>query len=133
MRANLGKILARRGVNLARGGTSIILRWREFEGAKDPVTGAQPTQAFLNSEVIHGFVHTVAPGAHAVRLFNEIETGDILVDIDPTVSMNRPGLVFEIGGAKYVQKPLGDKLAAAMDATVRGQATFQTLHLRRQT
>ncbi|MCC7375702.1 MAG: hypothetical protein IT581_13675 [Verrucomicrobiales bacterium] len=133
MRSNLGKILSRRGVNLAARGTSIILRWKEFDGQKDPVTGAKPDLAFSNSEIVHGFVHAVAPGAHAVRLFNEVETGDIMVDINPTVSLNRPGLVFEIGGVKYVQKPLGDKLAAANDATVRGQATFQTLLLRRQT
>ncbi len=131
-RTNIARIIARRGTNLAGRGTPVLVRWRQKTGPVDPITGAaeiDPEQTLL----VQAFFHTVAPGAHSVRLFTEIETGDVILDISPEVDLSHPGLVFEVGGKAYVQKPLGDKLAAAMDTRVRGMDTFQTVLLRLQT
>lgn len=131
-RTNMGRILARRGANLAARGTPVTLRWRPVTGPVDPVTGAA-TLGEEETETVIALMHTVSPGAHSVRLFAEIETGDLLLDLAPDVNLGRPGLVFEVGGRSYVQKPLGDRLAPALDARVRGQDTFQTVLLRLQT
>lgn len=133
IRSGIGRIAARRGAALHAHGTPVTMRWQEGIGSPDPVTGAWAEMGPEQSQVIRALVHTVAPGAHAVRLYAEVETGDILIDIDPAIPVDKPGTTFEVDGIKYVQKPVGNELAGAMDVVVNGIRTFRTLLLRRQT
>lgn len=133
IRSGIGRITGRRGAALRAHGTPVTMRWREGIGSPDPVTGAWAEMGPEQSIEIRALVHSVAPGAHSVRLYAEVETGDILIDIDPAVQVDKPGMTFELDGVKYVQKPIGDELAGAMDVVVNGQRTFRALLLRRQT
>lgn len=114
---------------LAHNGTPIDLEWRvPAAGAPvDPVDGVTAWQE--QRERIYGFVHQVQPaGASSVRQFNEIEVGDLILDLDPAAAIDgRTDLTFRVNGRAYVPKEIGSKLAMTWDATVAGQPLFRSV------
>ena len=121
-------------LKMRRRGTPITLNWVTIQGGVvDPTTGAELGTNTAQSETIYGLVHFPEIAAHAVRLFEEIETGDCIIDIPPdTVIEGRKQLTFTIDGEVWVQKPIGDKLAKSWEL-VAGQRLYRSVLLRKQT
>ena len=127
--------------NLEESGTPIVLAWNVWpsDSVRDAVTNVpsgSPTEA---REDIGAFVHFVGASS-AVRRFNEIQVGDAIADIAPTINLiGRDGLVFLLPtgplGAleKWTNKPMSSQLAAFWDTMQAGRRLFQTVLLRRGT
>lgn len=80
-----------------------------------------------------GLVHFVQPVKSGVRLFAEIETGDVIVDFPQDVPLSdKRGIYFEIDGTAYVQKDVGDALAEYWDLVLGGRRMMRTLVLTRK-
>lgn len=136
MRSNLGFILDRVALNLAESGTTITLRWQTLTGGTlDPVTGATVgATRTAQSETVKGFVHFVQIAQSGQRIFNEVEVGDCIVDLDPAVTLEgRDGLYFEIDGQRWVAKQFSDKLGKSWDVVAAGQRLYRSVLLRKAT
>lgn len=136
MRTNLPFILERMELNLAESGTDIALKWMATTGGTpDPVTGAVVGGSSTpQTETVKAFVHFVQPGTSAVKMFNEIELGDVIFDFGPNVTLEgRTQLAFELAGVRYVQKDISDKLAKSWDVIFQGQKLHRTVLCRRAT
>jgi hypothetical protein len=136
MRTNLPFILERMDLNLAESGTDVVLKWMATTGGTpDPVTGAViGGSSTPQSETVKAFVHFVQPGTSAVKLFNEIELGDLIIDFGLNVTLEgRKQLGFEVAGLRYVQKDISEKLAASWDVIFQGQKLYRTVLCRRAT
>lgn len=117
---------------LKKQATPVILNWVEFTGTPtiDETTGAKLGETTNQTETVRGFVHFVQPAKTGVRLFEEMETGDAIVDLPPDTEIEgRAQLEFVIDGEIFVQKELGGKLAKHYDALVQGEKTVRTLLL----
>ncbi len=92
----------------------------ENDGEEDPVT-------------IRGFVHYVTPATNGFQRFQEIQQGDVILDIDAETDLSgKDDLRFEIDGVQYVQKDHGRELAQAWDVRFGDVAILRTLLLRPQ-
>jgi len=132
---NLPFILSRMELKLAESGTAVALRWIEYSGGfADPATGANISGVAMNmSGVLNGFIYDVLP-KQIVRSFQEIEAGDLILEVLPDAPIDgKIGLRFIVGGQQYVQKDVGSKLSTAWDAIVQGQKLFRVLLLRKDT
>lgn len=128
-------------------GSSIIVHWIETAGGTlDAVTGAwvggvqTPT-----SGVMRGFGYE-AEARSVLRQHAEIQTGDVIFDVDPEGTIERAdgstvlldmlrgkGVRFEWGGRMYAQAEVGEELAAAWSLIIADQKMHRTLLLRRAT
>lgn len=134
MRSNIGRIVARTGLNLQESGTDVVLKWKVWTGT---TTVDATTQSTLGTstdmcETVKGFAHIVK-ATSSVRQMVEIEVGDCLLDLHQDVELKgRAGLVFLIDGEEWKQKEIGDKVVSYPNAIVAGgQRIFQTLVLRK--
>ena len=127
------------------GGSDVLVTWVDTEGGTlDTVTGAVvggvQTPA---SGVIRG-LGIEEPARSVVRQFAEIQAGDLLLDVDAaglvtcpdgsTVALDELDAPrFQWAGSWYVQKEVGEGLAASWNAVVAGEKLYRTLLLRRAT
>lgn len=140
MRTNLPFILHRRSLNVDESGTEIALAWQTWPAGTtfDPTTQSyvadddhQPT---AQTGTLKAFIHFVNFLNSQVRQFNEIEVGDVILDVAPDTDLSgREGLTFTIDGQDYVPKPLSNRLAQAMDVIFQGEKILRPLLLRRKT
>jgi hypothetical protein len=114
-------------------GTPIRLTWVTLTGVtEDPTTGSRIGTVTPNSETVMGFVHFPQISQRAVRIFEEIEEGDCIIDIpEATTIEGREQLTFTIDNQIWVQKKIGDKLAQTWSVQ-QGTRLYRTLLLRKQ-
>jgi hypothetical protein len=153
VQSNLGFILARRETVLhGTPGTTITVHWQETDttdAVRDAATGAwvhggdgpdagelvAPTNL---SSPVRALVHEELPRS-VVRKFQEVQTGDLLVELNPAdagVWEGKSGVRFEVpagSGRYYVQEKTGNDLAELWDAMLDGQIVWRVFLLRRQT
>jgi hypothetical protein len=136
MRTNLANIVARSKVRLASQGTTVTVRWVTFTGGSlDPLTGtkvgATSTPA---SSTVNAFVHFVGPATSGFRVYEEIQVGDAILDMDPDADIDgKDGIHFEFAGEKWVQKSVGESLAKSWDTLFGNQKVFRSILVRRKT
>lgn len=117
-------------------GTVLVVSWSEFSGTTiiDPVTRATIGTGSRVTKRMNGFVHFVQIGATAVKVFNEVEVGDVIVDLPGDAEVDgKVDLRFEIAGESYVPKVVSERLAKSWDAVVGGVRLSRTLLLRKAT
>jgi hypothetical protein len=133
MRTNLDFIESRIAGNLEESGTDIVLSWREFTGATTTdINGSTLGTSVQKTETVKGFVHFPQIATSQVRQFNEVESGDCIVDFAGDVELDgRVGLQFVIAGEMWVLKQVGDKLARSWDAVANGRKLIRTVLLRK--
>ncbi len=140
MRSNLPFILHRIALGLAESGTNVTLTWltwppgTEFDVTTQRYVADETHQPAIGSGTIMAFVHLPNFASNAVRQFNEIETGDIILDVAADAAVDgKDGLTFTVGGLTYVAKPISDRLARSWDVIFRGAKLLRPLLLRRKT
>ena len=135
MELNIGDVLNEIRRELAQNGTDIVLQWNAVPPGvtPDPVDGSV-SGLIQQTMTLPAFVHQVqATGASSVRQFNEVETGNIILDFAADVAIDAPSggalrdLVFLINGKPYMAKEIGEKLAQSWDVTVGGQRLFRSV------
>lgn len=138
MRSKAHFIHHRRAVNLADAGgnvVDVVVTWSEWPDGTpvDPVNGNGSGEPVLNRMEVRALVHYVgAPGVTEVRQFNEVETGDCILDLDPGVAVDgKPDIRFQIDGEEWVPKKVGSKLARSWDTVVGGERLFRSLLLKK--
>lgn len=136
MRSNLAFIANRIGQNLDESGTEITLHWDEVTGGTlDRTTGSMVGGTVTaKTATIRAFVHFPSLNTMALREFQEIETGDAILDVAPDVVLEAAGrrnLRFEFNGARWEQKPLSDALAKTWDAMVQGARLHRSVLVRK--
>jgi len=130
---------------------SLVVYWNVITGgALDAVTGAMLGGV---ETPVSGTLPAIGEEAQAIsrlRQFQEIQAGDLLVDIpDPALITLYPGQIlsgtmplsgiatqgvrFGWGGKLYVQKEVGEDLLAAWNTTVQGLKLAGTMLLRSST
>ena len=63
-----------------------------------------------------------------MRQFNEVETGNIILDFAEDIAIDGlSDLVFLINGKAYVAKEIGERLAQRWDMTVGSQRLFRSV------
>ncbi len=127
-------------MNLAESGTDVTLAWLVWPAgtAVDATTQSkvaddthQPTPG---TATIKAFVHTPDFAKPQVRQFNEIEAGDLILDVAPDADVDgKDALVFTVAGIEYVQKPISQRLARSWDVIFQGEKLMRGLLLRRKT
>jgi hypothetical protein len=137
MRTNLPFIQQRIGQNLAESGQEILLTWKEWPAGSvaDPVNGGFTGTPTTHTAVAKAFVHFIPPAANSqVRLFNEFEDGDAILDFAPDVAIdNKVEISFTISGEVWVPKKIGDKLARSWDVQMRGEKLYRSVLVRKAT
>lgn len=120
---------------LQKYGTDVTLEWSQITGGTRDYTGALTGgSAARQTQSVRALIHTVSPATVAERQFVEVQTGDVLLDIDPATDLSgKPGARFIVEGKTYEQKSVGNELAECWDAVVGGQRILRTLLLRRAT
>lgn len=127
------------------GGTEVPVTWVDTSGGTlDTVTGALVGGVQTPASGVIRALGVEEPARSVVRQFAEIQTGDVLLEVDAaglvtkgdgsTVALDdldEPR--FQWGGSWYVQKEVGAALAATWNAVVAGQKLYRTLLLRRAT
>ena len=130
MDLGLGDIENEIAREVAANGTPILLTWETLApGATvDPVDGSSDGWV-AQTLTLPALVHQVQPtGASAVRQFNEVEVGDLILDFAADAPLDgKRGLVFRVNGKAYVAKEVGAKLAASWDVTVAGRQLFRSV------
>jgi len=132
------------------GANDVGVLWTEVaNGVTDVVTGALVGVETPLSGVLRGFGYEVE-ATTVVRRFQEIQAGDLLLDVLPdapvTLYLGQPqsgvvsldslagkGVRLVYGDRLYTQKDAGEDLAQAWDAIVGNQKLSRTLLLRRAT
>jgi len=112
------------------------LNWTVVTGGTlDPTTGSMVNgTTAARSLVVNGFAHFVGINTSNVRVFENVEQGDCILDLPAATPLDGlTGLTFTINGRVYIQKNIGEKLAQAWDANVQGAPLTRTLLLRLQT
>ena len=142
MRTKIDFIADRVEGSLEQAGTDVGLAWNEWPAGSvaDPVTGVMSGKPTARTETIKAFVHFVQPASALVRNFNEIETGDCIIDYASGVTLEgRTDLRFTIGSnlggapVEWSAKPLSELLAETWDAMFANRRLFKTLLLKRST
>jgi hypothetical protein len=121
----------------------VTLHWRSLVSPPpdyDPElkSVSSPVEAIENggtsdTETIRALVHYVKPSTTGFQRFQEVEQGDVILDIlADTDFSGKQDLRFEIGGVFYVQKPQGRDLARSWDTRHGDEGIFRTLLLRIQ-
>jgi len=130
MNLNIGDVLAEIQRELNENGTGIVLQWNELppNAVPDPVDGSV-AGLIPRTATLPAFVHQVqATGTSSVRQFNEIETGDLILDFNGEAAIDGlRNLVFVVNGKPYVAKEIGEKLAQSWDVTVGNQRLFRSV------
>ena len=130
MDLGLGDIQNELARELAGNGTPVRLHWEVLApGATvDPVDGSSDGWV-AQMLTLPAFVHQVQPtGASAIRQFNEIEVGDLILDFAADAPLDgKRGLVFWVSGKAYVAKEVGSRLAASWDVTVGGKQLLRSV------
>ena len=130
-------------------GSDVVVSWVEVTGGtKDPVTNAMIGGV---QTPVRGVMRTLGaadPARSVVRQFAAVEASDLVLDVDPdglvrvlpeltrTVTLEevaRKGVRFQWSGCWYVQKEVGEELAATWDVLIGNQRVGRTLLLRRAT
>lgn len=120
----------------------VILHWRTHV---DPPPGFDPQLQPISNPgtivedgglaeptTIRAFVHYVDIATSGFQRFQEVQGGDVILDILATTNLTgKPDLRFEIDGIHYAQKPLSRELAESWDVRMGDSAVFRTLLLRR--
>lgn len=120
-------------------GAEVTLRWQTVtSGTLDPTTGAMVGGIVLeHSGTSRAFLHTVSPATSELRMHEEVEIGDVIIDFPPDVDLSgKEALRFDIGGDTYVQKRVGGPATRHFDvlSTPGGTgATFRTVLARKAT
>ena len=116
--------------------TPVVITWDAWPSGSvpDPVDGSHTGTPTQGTMTINGLVHTVQPGTSKVRIFNEVEIGDLMVDFPADAPLEgKDNLVFTVKGQAYVQKEISEKLAQSWDVTMGDQRLFRTVLLRKKT
>ena len=135
MRSRSHRIAARARMRVARHGSTITLRWVEQSGGTlDAATREKVGATSTNkSTTVKALVHFVGPATSGVRIYNEIQIGDAILDLDPSVALDgKKDLTFEFGDAVWAQKKVGKELAMAWDTIWQDQKIFRTVLVTRQ-
>jgi hypothetical protein len=136
---------------LSRGGSTLIVHWVKTQGGDpDPITaavvGAVETPL---SGTLKAFRHQESAMAK-LRQFQEIQAGDLLVDVLPeaavtlypgqlqsgTVALDalaECGVRFESNGVFYTQAEVGERLAQAWNVIFQDVELVRTVLLRKAT
>ena len=135
MRTNIEFISQRIGENLAESGTDILLTWDEYpaDSPLDDVTQTPQGTPTHQQKCVKGFVHFVqASTTSTVKQFNEIETGDCIVDLAPDVEIDgKINLRLVIAGETWCPKQISDKLGRSWDVVAQGRRLYRTVLLRK--
>ena len=130
MDLDIGDMLNEIQRELAENGTEIVLQWNAVPPGvtPDPVDGSV-SGLIQQTMTLPAFVHQVqATGASSVRQFNEVETGNIILDFAEDIAIDGlSDLVFLINGKAYVAKEIGERLAQSWDMTVGSQRLFRSV------
>ena len=130
MNLNIGDVLAEIERELNENGTDVVLQWNELppDAVPDPVDGSV-AGLIPRTVTLTAFVHQVqATGTSRVRQFNEVETGDLILDFNGEAAIDGlRNLVFVVNGRPYVAKDIGEKLAQTWDVTVGNQRLFRSV------
>lgn len=120
---------------MASSGTDVTLTWQTLTSVTiDEPSGAQIGTPTSFSETVKGFIHFPEIALKQVKMFAEIEMGDIIVDLPPDTTIEgRDHLEFTINGEKWVQKTIGNTLAKAWDTVHENSRLCRTLLLRKTT
>jgi len=136
MRSRIDFIAERVESNLEESGTDVVVNWNEWpaNAALDPVTQARTGTPTARTETLRAFLHFIQPSASVIRQFDEIETGDCLLEYSPEVTLEgRDSLRFIIEGVEWSAKPMSQHLRETWDAVFAGRRLFKTLLLKRST
>jgi hypothetical protein len=120
-------LLARNQMNSG----TVTLRWRVPAAAGTDLQIERDGAVTESSAAIRAFIHYVTPGATGFQRFQEVATGDVILDLPPEVDLSgKEDLRFEIAELSYVQKEIGRELAAAWDTRLGDQKVLRTVLLR---
>ena len=141
MKSRIGFVAKRMARNRQESGTDVLLQWNAYPPGAivDPVTQVPSGMATPQSQVLKALLHFVG-ATSTVRQFNEIQTGDCLLDLDADVDLTgRSGLVFLLPSGfagtleTWTSKPLSAELSAHVDVIQSGLRVGQTVLLRKAT
>ncbi len=129
----------------------VWVRWVEIEGGTlDPVTGALLSGVQTPASGVLRALGIEEPGRSVVRNFAEIKAGDLILETDAAGTVTLPDGTEPVGrttvclddidtprflwaGHWYVQKEVGEGLAAAWNEVIGNQRLMRTMLLRKAT
>jgi hypothetical protein len=82
----------------------------------------------LQSGTFPAMIHFVQPSRSGVRIFSEIEVGDVILDFKQGYQLPKTAM-FDIAGNRYVQKDAGSVLSEYWDVVIGGERMWRTLLL----
>lgn len=110
--------------------------WRDRVVVADPEMECDTdgSDGVTHEAEFRALVHYVSPAAMGTQRFQEIETGDVILDYEPGAfdPDGKADVRFEIAGVQYVQKSTGRELVRAWDVRLGGDEIMKTLLLRPQ-
>jgi hypothetical protein len=127
------------------GGSDVLVTWVETAGGTiDTVTGAVVDGVQTPASGVMRALGIEEPARSVVRQFAEIQAGDLILEVDAAATLTKPdgstvalddldAPRFQWADNWYVQKEVGEALAASWNAVVAGQKLYRTLLLRRVT
>lgn len=120
--------------SLAREGVPVELRWTStVSGTLDPTTGYLVGSVTIehSGTIEPALVHFVSPASTALKLFEDVEVGDLVLDFRPDVALEgKEGLRFHLPtGEVYVPARTGMRTARHFDVVAGPGAhtTFRTV------
>jgi|SRR5580658_1708740 hypothetical protein len=137
--------------NVAAQGTPVTVVWTVTTGGTpDPATGGILNGVQMRLSGVLNAFGMIEPPQSVVRTFQEIQTGDLILDMGPYPQVNlftgqlQSGVValdsldtlgaqFVWGGQVFAQQKIGAELAAAWDAVLFNVPMARTILLRRAT
>lgn len=135
---NLASLIARDQARAMRAGQlstgDVLVRWRPKPAGFDPLLESSYAEPEAEqTATLRGFIHFVQPLKSGIRLFAEIQEGDVIVDLpgDATLPQDAAEVSFDIAGARYVQKDVGAALGEYWDTVIGGRRMTRTLLLTR--
>lgn len=151
MMGSLGFLKNRLAKNIRGRGTALVVFWSSIEGGElNPSTQAMVggTETYYSGTLTALAVQTIP--RESLRQFQEIQTGDLIVDCQPdpevfiypgqSISGCVPlsaiadsGVQFLYNGNLYVQADVGEQLASIWSLIVEGVPLMDGILLRRQT
>jgi hypothetical protein len=141
MRTNLRRDERRIAIAAKKVGNTITMKWTTWSAAKpaaDPSTGASLTTVSSHpvesSATFKAFFYEIAPSQSAYRAYAEVQTGDAIMELPSSVSID--GLenpYFIVNGEKWVQKEMGGELTKSWDGTVGDRKLLRGVLLRKAT
>jgi hypothetical protein len=141
IRTNISRYEKQIAIRAKRQGNTITMKWTTWPNGKpsvDPTTGATPATGdklpVESSTTFRAFFHEIAPSTSAYRIYAEIQTGDAILDLPSSISIDDlENPYFIVNGEKWVQKQTDAALTRSWDFTIGDHKLLRSVLLRKAT